>query len=168
MKTATLSQTGTPKMTGKQLKTILLPVLLILLAVGGYFGLRAFNTAQQAREAARIAEMQEQAAAAIADRVGVRVTQVMVTADGGLVDMRYEVIDPDKAIFLFDDLTVVPRMIAKNGTEIALVDVPHRHSVEAGLAYFILYRNVEGSIEPGDEVTVVVDGIHLEHFKVAP
>jgi len=168
MKTAALYPTETQKMTGKLLKSIVLPALVILLAVGGYFGYRVWDAAQKAREAARILQMQEQAAAAIADRVGVRVTQVMVTADGGLVDLRYEVIDSDKAIFLFDDLTVVPRLIAKDGTEIALVDLPHRHSVEPGLSYFILYRNIEGAIEPADEVTVVVDNVHLEHFKVAP
>jgi len=168
MKTAALYPTGTSKMTGKFLKPLILTALIILLGSGAYLGLRAIQAAQEARDAARIMELQQQAAAAIADRTGVQVTQVMVTADGGLIDLRYEVIDPDKAVFLFDDLTVVPRLIAKDGTEIALMSLPHRHSVEAGLAYFILYRNVEGAVEAGDEVTVVVDGIQLEHFKVAP
>jgi hypothetical protein len=143
-------------------------VLVLALTAGSFFIQRAWAARKQSQKAEQLAALQQKEADAIADKLGIRITQVAVTADGGLIDLRYQVIDPDKAIFLFQDLTVVPKMIAKDGTTIELASVPHRHDVTAGLTYFILYRNVENSIQPGSNVTISVgDDLHLDEFAVA-
>jgi hypothetical protein len=143
---------------------ILFATLILILGVSG--GL-AFRAIARSRQASSDVEKQQKVADAIADRLGIRVTKVVVTADGGLVDLRYQVIDPAKAVFLFDNLDVVPKMIAPNGEVISLESLPHRHDVYAGLAYFILYRNARNSIQPGSQVTVVVgDDLRLEHVAV--
>jgi len=139
--------------------------LALILAVGGGF---AYQAIARSRQTELSAEKQQKAIDAIADRLGIRITKVVVTADGGLVDLRYQVIDPDKAVFLFDNLEVVPKMIADNGEVIHLESLPHRHDVYAGLAYFILYRNAKNSVKPGSQVTVVVgDDLRLENVVVA-
>jgi hypothetical protein len=147
-------------------KIIMLAVTAILvLALGGGFAYRAIA---HSRQTSVQAEQQQKANDAIADRLGIRITKVVVTADGGLVDLRYQVIDPDKAVFLFDNLDVVPQVIAENGEVIKLESLPHRHDVYAGLAYFILYRNSQNSVKPGSQVTVVVgDDLRLENMAVA-
>jgi hypothetical protein len=144
---------------------VLSVTVILVLALAGGFAYRAIG---RSRQATQNAETQQKMVDAIADRLGIRINKVVVTADGGLVDLRYQVIDPDKAVFLFDNLDVVPKLIADNGEEIRLESLPHRHDVYAGLAYFILYRNVKNSVKPGSQVTVVVgDDLRLEHVAVA-
>jgi hypothetical protein len=138
---------------------------VLFLALGGGFAYRAIA---RSRQVTQEAEKQQKTIDAIADRLGIRITKVVVTADGGLVDLRYQVIDPDKAVFLFDNLDVVPKVIAENGEVIHLESLPHRHDVYPGLAYFILYRNSKNSVQPGSQVTVVVgDDLRLDNVAVA-
>jgi hypothetical protein len=156
-----------PQQSSSRIKwVIVLSVTMVLaLAFGGGFAYRAIA---RSRQTTQNTEKQQKMVAAIADRLGIRITKVVVTADGGLVDLRYQVIDPDKAVFLFDNLDVVPKMVAENGEVISLESLPHRHDVYAGLAYFILYRNSKNSVKPGSQVTVVVgDDLRLEHVAVA-
>jgi hypothetical protein len=144
---------------------ILSVTVILVLALGGGFAYRAIA---RSRQTSRNDEKQQKTIDAIADRLGIRITKVVVTADGGLVDLRYQVIDPEKAVFLFDNLDVVPKVIAENGEVIHLESLPHRHDVYAGLAYFILYRNAKNSVKPGSQVTVVVgDDLRLENVAVA-
>ncbi len=143
---------------------VLIGVLVLVLGVAGVFGYRAWR---QAQEAARIAAAQEDVAAAIAEKLGIRVMKIIVTADGGLIDFRYQVLDPNKAALLFEEISVVPKMVAENGTIISLSDNPHAHNFQPGLTYFVLYRNVGDSIRPGSEVTVLIgDEFRLEHVAV--
>lgn len=142
-------------------------VLALALIAGGAWIYNTVMERQAVQQAADIAAAQAETAAAIADRLGISVESVRVTADGGLVDFRYRVIDPDKAIFIFQDLDVVPQIIAEDGTVIALASLPHRHGMTAGITYFILYRNVSGAVKPGSEVTIKVgEDLRLEHIQV--
>jgi len=148
------------------LKILLWAAAVLALITGGYYAGKALlNMRQQAIEA-RIAAEQEEAIAAIEDEWGIRVTQIAVTAMGGLIDLRYQITDPDKAIFLFDDVANIPKIIAKEGTDIYLTDVPHTHDLYFGVTYFFIMRNAKGAIEPGDYVTVIVGEHQIKNFKV--
>src|SRR5262245_27158038 len=46
-------------------------------------------------------------AAGLAQRSGVRITQVAVTGAGGLVDLRYLVVDPDRAAVVHEATPVI-------------------------------------------------------------
>lgn len=152
--------------TDRFLKTLLWMAAALALIAGGYYaGKVLLNMRQQAIEA-RIAAEQEEVIAAIEDEWGIRVTKIAVTAMGGLIDLRYQITDPDKAIFLFDDAANIPRIIAKDGTEIYLNDIPHTHDLHFGVTYFFIMRNAKGAIEPGDYVTVVVGKHEIKNFKV--
>lgn len=151
------------------MRRVVLPALLaiIALAAAGFFGVRAWRLAQEQARQDKIAEDQALAQAAIEDRWGIQITQVAATADGGLVDLRYRIVDPDKAIFLFDEVGNVPSLVDEDsGVEIALTTLPHRHDLEFGQTYFVIYRNVAGAIEPGNLVTVRVGDLSIRHFKV--
>jgi hypothetical protein len=105
-------------------------------------------------------------AQAIEERWGVRFTQVGVTADGGMIDLRFQVLDPDKALAMIDDVERLPVMVAEGSGQLvnSALPMPARHELAAGRTYFLLYRNGAGAIKPGEPVTVVVGEQRLEHL----
>ena len=102
----------------------------------------------------------------IEDEWGIRIIHVALVAEGGLLDLRYQVTDPDKAYDLFDAVETIPRVIAADGTEMAMNDDPHTHNLEFGYQYFFLLRNIGGAVEPGSFVTVTVGDVELPFFEV--
>jgi hypothetical protein len=61
----------------------------------------------------------------------------------------------------------MPRLIHEtSGTEIALNSATHKHNLEAGRMYYILYGNVRGSVRSGDAISIVVGDVKLEHVIV--
>jgi hypothetical protein len=106
-------------------------------------------------------------AQAIEERWGVRFTQIGVTADGGLIDLRFQVLDPDKALAMIDSVDRLPVMVAENsGVYVnSALPMPARHDLAPGRTYFLLYRNTAGAIKSGDPVSVVVGGQRLEHVR---
>jgi len=145
-----------------------LPVsLAALILAAAVLGFRTWQTARQAAAEARIAAMQAEAIAAIQDRWGIRIERVVATADGGLVDLRYTVTDPDKAVFILDDVANMPRLTTEDSNvEIAINNLPHKHNQEFGQMYFVIYRNVAGAVKPGGLVTVKVGDLSIEHLAV--
>jgi hypothetical protein len=113
-----------------------------------------------------MAEIQAERAAKIEDEWGIRIIHVALVAEGGLLDLRYQVTDPDKAYDLFDAVETIPRVIAADGTEMAMNDDPHTHNLEFGYQYFFLLRNIGGAVEPGSYVTVAVGDVELPFFEV--
>jgi hypothetical protein len=149
------------------LRFVLPASLAVLLLAAAVLSFRAWQTTRQARDEARIAAMQAEAMAAIQDRWGIRIEQVAATADGGLVDLRYTITDPDKAIFIYDDIDNMPKLVTEDShVEIAINNLSHEHDLEFGQMYFIIYRNVAGAVKPGGLVTVKVGDLSIEHFAV--
>jgi hypothetical protein len=167
MEKTMLSQDSRSNQSTRALRYLLPASLAILLVAAAVFGFRAWQTARQAADEARIAEMQAEAMAAIQDRWGIRIEQVAATADGGLVDLRYTITDPDKAIFIYDDINDMPKILTEDSNvEIAINNLSHEHDLEFGQMYFIIYRNVAGAVKPGGLVTVKVGDLSIEHLAV--
>jgi hypothetical protein len=104
-------------------------------------------------------------AGSIEERWGVRFTQIGVTADGGLIDVRYQVLDPDKATVLTRDEDHLPVLVDEgSGKVINSAALMPNHNVQAGRTYFVLYRNTDGAIAPGNQVSIVLGGQRLEHL----
>jgi hypothetical protein len=98
---------------------------------------------------------------------GIRLTQIGVTADGGLVDVRYQVTDSDKAADFLETVENLPVLIAEDSGVVvrsAAMMANGHHDVEPGRTYFLLYRNTDGAIRPGTSVSVVFDDLRLEHL----
>jgi hypothetical protein len=104
--------------------------------------------------------------AEVEDRYGVRVTLVALIAGGGLIDCRFRVIDPAKAAFLLkaDNL---PLLVAEKSNRAIQIDQPID---QAGLiqdrVYSVVYPNVQNALEPGDQVSVIIGDLRLEHVLV--
>lgn len=104
---------------------------------------------------------------------GIKITNVVLLADGGLVAIRYQVVDPAKDGKLHSGGTVnLPVLIdEKTGREIrssaALMHVHFADGGTDGRSYSILYGNSGGALKRGAIVTVrMVDGTSLRHVTV--
>jgi hypothetical protein len=107
--------------------------------------------------------------AAFTDATGVRILRVFSTAGGGMIDVRYQVVDPDKAIIVHD--TQNPPKLVNEATG-QLIDRPfHDHSsktqLRAGGTYQEILVNEGGVINPGDLITIFIGSdARLEHVPV--
>lgn len=128
-------------------------LILVLVGLGSYKGWQSY---QESVEQARMAEIQAEIAAQIEDQWGIRVVHVALVAQGGLLDLRYQVTNPEKAYDLFDAVENIPRVIADDGTQMGMNDDPHTHDLEFGYQYFFLLRNIGGAVKPGSHVSVAV------------
>lgn len=103
---------------------------------------------------------------------GVRVESVRLTAAGHLVDFRYRVIDPEKALtlmkrggeaFLQDEKTgtKLPVPVTKVGQLRGTGTKPKDDRV-----YTVMFNSGNGIIQPGSRVTVVIGDFKAEHLIV--
>jgi hypothetical protein len=106
--------------------------------------------------------------AGMAERSGVRDVHVHVTGDGGLLDVRYEVVDPGKAVLLHDRAT--PPAVVYEATDtpiegLLMGHLPHG-AAKAGVSSFMLFVNPGNIVHPGDVVSVVLGPARLQHVRV--
>jgi hypothetical protein len=87
---------------------------------------------------------------------GVRFTSVTLTADGGLVDLRFVVLDPEKASLLLGDEEEAPRLAVREDGEVVLhpAMILHR-GLQTGHTYVLLYRNTGGVVRVGHDVSIL-------------
>jgi hypothetical protein len=105
----------------------------------------------------------------MAARRGIDVTLIGLTAAGGLVDFRYQVVDPDKANPMIHDLGLFPKVIEEStGATLAMRSLPHNHKkeLEFGGTYFFLLPNAHNALHRGSRVTLVIGDARLEHIVV--
>ncbi len=101
----------------------------------------------------------------IEEKFGVRFTFLAVTADGGMVELRYRVIDEGKAANFGHYSETAPMIIAEDTGKVVDVTIMglHNHRVEPGRMYYVLYRNTENALEPGRPATIAIGDLKLEH-----
>jgi hypothetical protein len=101
----------------------------------------------------------------IEERFGVRFTGVYVVAKGGLIDLRYRVLDAGKAKNFGHYTETSPMLIADDTGKTSEVTIMmlHNHRVEGGRIYYIIYRNTDNAFKPGEKLTIQVDDIRLEN-----
>jgi len=82
-----------------------------------------------------------------------------------MVDFRYIVLDPDKALAMIDNIKNLPVLVAESdGTVVkSAALMPAKHNLNPGQTYFFLYRDTNGAIKPGTAVTVKFGDMSLEH-----
>ena len=102
------------------------------------------------------------------EKTGLRLIRVAVTAAGGMIDLRYQVLDPDKALIVHDQ-TRPPRLIDEaTGRTLSRPWMAHAHKREQRMAvtYYQLLMNAGGMLKRGSLVTVVIGDARLEHVVV--
>ncbi|MBN9393325.1 MAG: hypothetical protein J0I20_35160 [Chloroflexi bacterium] len=150
-------------------KRFVLPGFLIVLTVTGLVVLIAFVTGVLPFQSPpKRSGSVPVSSTEIEQRWGIRVTQVGVTADGGLVDFRYIVLDPDKALAMIQEEKNLPVLVPEDrpGIVNSAAMMPAKHNLNAGQTYFLLYRNTQGIIKPHAQISVVFGDVRLEHITV--
>jgi hypothetical protein len=104
----------------------------------------------------------------LADRLGVRITQVAVTGEGGLVDLRYQVIDPDRAGSIHDPSTPPAVIDDRTGVVVKQLYMDHAHSgpFRAGSTYYLIFINPGNLLRRGATVSVLLGDSQVDHVRV--
>jgi hypothetical protein len=104
----------------------------------------------------------------MAARHGIDVTLVAVTAAGGLVELRMQVTDPDKADGVLHEPSDRPVIVSEDtGATLVMAAPPHHHGdLQLGGSYFFLLANAHNAVRVGSEVTLVIGDSRLEHLAV--
>ena len=111
--------------------------------------------------------------AAIEGKWGVRFTAVLLLADGGLVEMRYQVLDSSKVYRLHSgnmrDLPVIK--VEGSGKVVSsqslMFHAKHGDTNSPGRSYSILYANSNGAIRIHSKVSIqLADGLQLQHIPI--
>jgi hypothetical protein len=104
-------------------------------------------------------------AAALERTHGIRITRVAVTGGGGLVDLRFTVVDPGKARPLLQDHAGPPRLVVEGGR--AELQAPVHGAMrnvrlQKDAACFLLFPNARSTIKPGTRVAVAFGTVTVE------
>jgi hypothetical protein len=104
---------------------------------------------------------------AIEARYGIRITQIGLTADGGMLDMRFVLLDPQKAHQLGHG-GVKMSMLAEDGNTLMSTEAmaPHGSGFRVGSQYYVLFRNDGNVLHEGSRVTIIVGSLRLAHLTV--
>ncbi|HET6989015.1 MAG TPA: hypothetical protein VFI00_20485 [Kribbella sp.] len=104
----------------------------------------------------------------LAQRSGVRITRVAVTGGGGLLDLRFQVLDPNRANSLHDAAT--PPAVIDEDTGLVVRDLlmSHAHTGKytAGETYYLVFENPGNWIRRGAKVTVLLGQAEVAHVVV--
>lgn len=154
-------------MTGSS--TLAIRVLGVLTGAALVLGLLALAGAGRSTPEPRLHPLPAAVSAAgLAERSGVRVVRVATTGGGGLVDLRYQVVDPGAAAAVHDADTPPAVVNERTGAVIDRLFMGHMpHSrPKAGVSYYLVFANTGDAIHAGDRVAVVLGKARLEHVRV--
>jgi hypothetical protein len=104
---------------------------------------------------------------------GIEVTGLHMSAKGRMIDFRYRVLDPDKAVLL-GDRSVKPTLTdLATGAVLRVPSFPKTGSMrqtaarlETGRIYFMLFANTGMPVKSGSRVTVTVGDFKAENLVV--
>ena len=133
-------------------------ILLVLVAAGLYF--YNLRTSQASVPVTTVVSQR-----ALEDQYGLRVNLVAVTAAGGMVDVRFQIVNGEKAKALLQDKKNFPALYIRdaNITLNASEDAKAQEiKFEDGNDIFLLYSNAGNSVKSGSSVSVMFGDIALE------
>ena len=104
----------------------------------------------------------------LAERSGVRLVRVAVTGDGGLLDLRYQVIDPNKAVAVHEAKTPPAIIDERTGLVLNRLLMGHAHhgQLKPAVSYYLIFENTGNWVRRGSEVTVLLGNAQVEHVVV--
>ena len=109
------------------------------------------------------------AAGDLGDRSGVQITRVAVTGNGGLVDLRFKVVDPNRANAVHDERTPPAVVDESSGLVVHQLLMNHAHSgaFQTGVTYYLVFENPGNWVRRGGKVTVLLGNAQVEHVTVS-
>jgi hypothetical protein len=106
--------------------------------------------------------------AGLAARSGVRIVHVALTGGGGLLDLRFQVLDPAKAAALHDRARP-PALVSEDNGVVAnelLMGHEHTGSFHGGQSYYFVFTNPGNLIERDSRVMVLLGDASVRHVRV--
>jgi hypothetical protein len=106
--------------------------------------------------------------AQLADQYGVKIDLIGIIASGGLVELRFQVLDADKASALFGEVDDMPKLAVEGSSRVLTSAKGMKHGLKLldGATYFFLYTNVANSVHDGSLLSFVINGVRLPHLEV--
>jgi hypothetical protein len=101
-------------------------------------------------------------------KAGIRVTRVALVGDGGLLDVRYIVLDPSLAT-KWTGNTDHPPVMKNERTHDSFDRVAAMrdgHDLRPGQTYYLIYLNKDGNVKRGDMIDLQIAGTALTGVPV--
>lgn len=107
-------------------------------------------------------------ASGLVESSGVKISQVAVTGDGGLVDLRFTVVDANKAAALHDPTHPPAVVDQRTGLVVKDLLMSHAHTApfKAGVTYYLVFNNPGNWVHRGDKVAVLLGNARVENVTV--
>lgn len=101
---------------------------------------------------------------ALEARYGIKLDRIAVTAAGGLVELRFTVVDTQKAGRLLKDRKVAPTLIAEDGKTLhAPVQGAWRNiRLQENASCFVLFPNARSAVKPGARVSLAFGDLKVD------
>jgi hypothetical protein len=137
--------------------------LVLLLVAGGLLAYRSNDSGSAATAGTPVS------AGELESKYGTRIDLVALTALGGLVQLRFTVLDKTKAETLFHVAENMPALIAEPSGKVLHAPTGMRHHLTLldGGSYFVLFANAGNALSAGTPVSVLIDHVKLEHLVTA-
>jgi len=145
-------------------KLIMIAMILVVLFVLGLYGFNVYK-------AARAASFQPGAVpitqSALEKDHGLRVQLLAVTAAGGLVDLRLQIADAEKAKAFLDDSMNFPALRLENDVILRTSEAAAAQDIqfENGKSIFFMFPNAGNTLKPGDPVHIIFGDLQLETIQ---
>ena len=104
----------------------------------------------------------------LVEKIGVRIVYVAVTGDGGLIDLRFQVIDPEKANAIHDEDNPPTIIDGTTGLVVNSLLMGHAHTApyNAGQTYYLIFENPGNIVQSGNQVSVLLGNAEVDHVIV--
>jgi hypothetical protein len=140
--------------------------VLVVAAVAGYKLVHSSGAAAPARSEAVGQAAPLVSVAGFQARSGVRISHVAVTGAGGLVDLRFQVLDSSRAASVHS----TPPLLVDERTGVLVnklfMDHKHKGQLKAGQSYYLIFNNPGNLVERGSRVTVQLGAARVAHIPV--
>ncbi len=104
----------------------------------------------------------------LVEKSGVRLVYVAVTGGGGLIDLRFQVVDPDKANAVHEEATPPTIIDETTGLVVNELLMGHMHTAPytAGQTYYLIFENPGNILQTGNRVSVLLGNAEVDHVVV--
>ena len=143
------------------LRVVLLVLAVALISVAG---LRYGSGAADAKDKYNVPEDSK-----MESSLGIRFISAQVVGDGGLVELRYNVLDNERASKFQNDTHHPPVLYSDHDRKNPVYRtalMKQGHDLRPGQTYFILYQNNKGAVRSGDTIEIDAGGGKLQHVPV--
>jgi hypothetical protein len=159
------------EMTAKTASDNLLPnkflipaIVVVAVMLIGFF---AYRGVQKPAAPAGSPQMTTISQSALEEDYGLRVQLLAVTAAGGMVDLRLQIVDAEKAKAFLEDPANFPALRVGNDVDLRVSEDIAEQGIqfENGKSIFVLYPNTQNVLKSGDPVNIDFGDHQLEAIE---